>query len=48
VPRSVRSRRAEVIGTSVTRAGVSGVASTTSTTGELSTSPKSTRSGAPQ
>ena len=48
VPRTVRSARAEVTGTSVIRAGTPGAASTTSTTGELSTSPKSIRSGLPQ
>ena len=47
VPRSVRSRRPAWIGTSVTAAGVPGVASTTQTTGVFSCSPKSTASGAP-
>ena len=48
VPRTVRSRRPEVTGMSVIRAGVDGVASTRQTTGSFSCSPKSTASGAPE
>ena len=48
VPCTVRNRRPAVIGISVTRAGVVGVASTSSTTLVLSCSPKSTASGAPE
>jgi hypothetical protein len=47
VPRTVRSRRPEVTGMSVTRAGVVGVASTRHTVLVLSCSPKSTAIGDP-